>query len=382
MAEPTKLPYSPGLEGIIAGETAICYVDPTAGLLYRGYNVEQLAVGGNFEDLAWLVLNGELPTTAQSEGLRQELAAEFVLPPPVIAMLRLLPRDAAPIDLIRTGVSMLGAFDAELNNNSHDANLRKAIRIIAKTSALMTAGWQIAQGQTPSTPGSHLTHAARLLFSLNGKEPEQWRISSLNIILALYAEHEFNASTFAARVTVSTLADMYAGVTSAMGTLKGPLHGGANEEAMKMLREIGEPANAESWLKERLANKEKIMGFGHRVYRTGDSRVPTMRELVRQLGIRAGETHWVEICEALEAAMEREKHLYANLDLYAAPALYLLGIPSALNICMFAAARVAGWCAHIIEQHDHNRIIRPRAMYVGHPPRIYGVANVPSAAVS
>ena len=371
MAEPTKLPYSPGLEGIIAGETAICYVDPTAGLLYRGYNVEQLADGANFEDIAWLLLNGELPTPAQAEGLRKELAGEFHLTPPLLSMLRLFPRDAAPIDVIRTGVSMLGAFDPELNDNSHAANLRKAIRIIAKTSALMTSGWQIAHGLSPSSPGADLTHAARLLFSLNGKEPEQWRVRSLNIILALYAEHEFNASTFAARVTVSTLADVYAGVTSAMGTLKGPLHGGANEEAMKMLREIGAPGNAEAWLKERLARKEKIMGFGHRVYRTGDSRVPTMRDLVRQLGIRAGETHWVEICEALEVGMEKEKHLYANLDLYAAPALYLLGIPSDLNICMFAAARVAGWCAHIIEQLDHNRIIRPRALYVGHAPRAY-----------
>ena len=191
----------------------------------------------------------------------------------------------------------------------------------------------------------------------------------MNLVLALYAEHEFNASTFAARVTVSTLSDIYAGVTSALGTLKGPLHGGANEAAMNMIRDIGRPENVEAWLKPRLAKKEKVMGFGHRVYKTGDSRVPVMRELARSLGERFGETTLVPICEKLEEVMQREKGLCSNLDLYAAPALHLLGIPSNLDVPVFAASRVAGWCAHIIEQLDHNRIIRPRSLYNGPPPR-------------
>jgi citrate synthase len=197
----------------------------------------------------------------------------------------------------------------------------------------------------------------------------------LDTIFNLYADHEFNASTFAARVTASTMADMYAAVTTGLGTLKGPLHGGANEETMKMLREIGSPERAESWVKERLARKEKIMGFGHRVYKKGDSRVPMMRELARALGQRFGQEHWAPLCERLEAVMEREKKLCANVDLYAAPVFYLLGLPSELNTPLFACSRISGWCAHIIEQHDHNRLIRPRSLYTGPARRVRTPGN-------
>jgi citrate synthase len=245
------------------------------------------------------------------------------------------------------------------------------MRLIAKTSTLITSGWQISQGKQAYSPGGHLTFAARFMFGLTGKEPEIWLTSAMNLMLALYMEHEFNASTFAARVTASTLSDIYAAVVTGLGALKGPLHGGANEEAMKMLREIGTADKAEAWLMDKLARKEKVMGFGHRVYKHGDSRVPATRELTRQLGKRFGHEEWVSICEKLEAVMAREKNLYANLDLYAAPALYLMGIPSDLNISVFAASRVVGWCAHVIEQHDHNRLIRPRCIYVGTPRRKY-----------
>jgi 2-methylcitrate synthase/citrate synthase II len=357
--------YSPGLEGVIAGETAICQVDPNAGLLYRGYDVHDLAPGVPFEDVAWLLIYGDLPTREQSEGLRAKLAGEAALPGPVVEALRLFPRDAGPNDVLRTGVSMLGAFDPDLNDHSHAANVEKALRLVARVSTLVTSGWRIAQGQSPVTPAGRLTHAGRFLYSLTGREPEAWQVHAMDVVFNLYAEHDFNASTFSARVTASTMADIYAAVTSALGTLKGPLHGGANEHAMTMLRQIPNPDAGEAWIKERLARKEKIMGFGHRVYRSGDSRVPVMRELARDLGRRMGHEMWVDVCERLEEVMRREKSLCANVDLYAAPVLHMLEIPWQLNTPVFACSRVAGWCAHVIEQHDHNRLIRPRSLYTG-----------------
>lgn len=275
------------------------------------------------------------------------------------------------MDALRTGVSMLGAFDPELNDNSHAANLRKSIRLIARVSTLITDGWRIAQGEEPIRDNPDLTHAGNFLHKLTGAEPPTWQIRMLDTIFILYADHEFNASTFAARVTASTLADIYAAVTSACGTLKGALHGGANEESMKMLDAIGTPERAESWLKTQLAAKAKIMGFGHRVYKEGDSRVPVMRDIGRDLGRRVNKENWIPICEQLEATMEREKQLCANVDLYAAPVFTMLGFPPALNTPIFAASRVAGWCAHVVEQHDHNRLIRPRSLYVGPAERPY-----------
>jgi citrate synthase len=276
-----------------------------------------------------------------------------------------------PMDVLRTGVSMLAGFDPELNDQSHAANLRKAIRLIPKISTLVTDGWRIQQGQELIPSKADLPTGANFLYQLKGKPPEIWETRMFDAILVLYAEHEFNASTFSARVTASTIADMYAAITTAIGTLKGPLHGGANEETMKMLNEIGKPDRAEAWLKDRLARKEKVMGFGHRVYKKGDSRVPMMRELARDLGQRYGKEDWVKICEKLEAAMEREKHLCANLDLYAAPVFLLLGIPAELNTPIFAVSRISGWCAHVIEQHDRNRLIRPRSIYIGKEKRAY-----------
>ena len=243
--------------------------------------------------------------------------------------------------------------------------------MIARVSTLSTDGWRISQGEEPLPEKLDLTQAGNLFYKLTGKVPQAWQIRMLDTIFILYADHEFNASTFAARVTASTLADMYAAVTSACGTLKGPLHGGANEESMKMLDDIKTPDRAESWLKEQLAKKAKIMGFGHRVYKKGDSRVPIMREIGRDLGKRTGKEQWIPICEKLEETMEREKHLCANVDLYAAPVLTMLGFPPELNTPIFAASRVAGWCAHVVEQHDHNRLIRPRSLYTGPKLRPY-----------
>lgn len=365
MSAEDKPAYSPGLAGVIAGESAICWVDPNAGLLYRGYDVHELAEQASFEEVAWLLLHGEMPTLEQIEKFARELAAERGLPLPVLEMLLRLPANTHPMDTLRTGVSMLAAFDPDLNDNSHEANLRKATRLIAKVSTLVADSWRINQQQEPIPSNQSHTHAGNFLYTLTGNTPKPPEIKNFDTVLVLYADHEFNASTFSARVTASTLSDIYSAVTTAIGTLKGPLHGGANEEALGVLKLIGSPDRVESWVQERLARKEKIMGFGHRVYRTGDSRVPAMRALARQLGERTGETFWLPVCEKLEEVMAREKNLCANVDLYAAVVFRLMGFPVALNPAIFALSRIAGWCAHIIEQHDHNRLIRPRSIYTG-----------------
>ena len=367
----TKPSYSPGLAGVIAGETEICWVDPNAGLMYRGYDIHEMAEKANFEEVAYLLLHDDLPTTAQRQEFSRAIAAERSLPKQVIEVLRLMPKNTHPMDMLRTGVSMLAPFDPELNDHSHAANIRKAIRLIAKVSTLITDGYRIQQGLDPLPERPDLTLAGNLFYKLNGEVPQDWKIRMMDTIFILYADHEFNASTFAARVTASTLADMYAAVTSACGTLKGPLHGGANEASMKMLDDIKTPERAEGWMMDALAKKAKIMGFGHRVYKKGDSRVPIMREIGRDLGKRVGKEQWVPICEKLEATMEREKQLCANVDLYAAPVFTMLEFPSELNTPIFAASRVAGWCAHVVEQHDHNRLIRPRSLYTGPAARPY-----------
>ena len=372
MASETKeLPYSPGLAGVIAGETEICWVDPNAGLMYRGYDIHDMAEKASFEEVAYLLLNGELPDFDRLGRFTRDIAAERDLPAPVQKMLRLLPSDTHPMDMLRTGVSMLAPFDKDLNDHSHPANIRKAIRLIAKVSTLITDGYRISRGEEPLPERPDLTLAGNFFYKLSGKVPQAWQIRMLDTIFILYADHEFNASTFAARVTASTLADMYAAVTSACGTLKGPLHGGANEESMKMLDDIKTPDRAEKWMMDALAKKAKIMGFGHRVYKKGDSRVPIMREIGRDLGKRTGKEQWIPICEKLEEVMDREKHLCANVDLYAAPVFTMLEFPPELNTPIFAASRVAGWCAHVLEQHDHNRLIRPRSLYTGPQLRRY-----------
>src|SRR5216110_1951053 len=310
MSTEVKAEYSPGLAGVIAGETKICWVDPNAGLMYRGYDIHEMGNKATFEEVAYLLLNGELPNGKQLKEFKEQIAAQRELPKEVVEMLRLLPKSTHPMDMLRTGVSMLSAFDKDISDNSHDANIRKSIKLIARVSTLITDGWRISHGEDPLPEKPDLTQAGNFFYKLEGKVPQDWQIRMLDTIFNLYADHEFNASTFAARVTASTLAGIYAAVTSAVATLKGPLHGGANEESMKMLEEIGTPDRAEAWLKQKLASKEKIMGFGHRVYKEGDSRVPVMREIARELGKRTSKENWVPICEKLEEAMDREIHLW------------------------------------------------------------------------
>ena len=371
MSTDAKPEYSPGLAGVIAGETKICWVDPNAGLMYRGYDIHEMGDKATFEEVAYLLLNGELPNGKQLNEFKEQIGAQRALPKEVEEMMQLLPKGTHPMDVLRTGVSMLAAFDKDLNDHSHDANIRKSIRLIARVMTLITDGYRTAHGEKPLQEKPELSQAANFFYKLEGITPEDWKTRMMDTIFNLYADHEFNASTFAARVTASTLADIYAAVTSACGTLKGPLHGGANEESMKMLEEIKTPDRAEEWLKKRLAAKAKIMGFGHRVYKEGDSRVPVMRKIAHDLGKRTGKENWVLICEKLEEVMDREKSLCANVDLYAAPVFWMLGFKPELNTPLFAAARVAGWCAHVTEQQDNNRLIRPRSLYTGPKLRKY-----------
>lgn len=364
--------YSPGLEGIVAGESAISKIDPDEGLLYRGYDIQELALESSFEETAWLLLHGELPNMEELGKFEHELAAARDLPPHLLDALELLPSSTHPMDLLRTGVSMLGAFDPDLEDLSAEANLRKAIRIIGGCATIVGDGWQILRGEVPvGNAPVNLTHAGSLLHKLKGTYPEQWETEIFDTALITYAENEFNASAFAARVTASTLSDIYSAVVTATGTLKGRLHGGANEAVLSMIEEIGSVERVEPWVRLRLATKEKIMGFGHRVFKTGDARVPVMRELARRLSERQGGCELLEVCEALQDVMERERQICANVDLYAAVVFSLMGIPAELSTAVFASARVAGWCAHVIEQQGHNRLIRPSSRYVGHARRQY-----------
>ena len=328
-----------GLIGVIAGESAICCVDAAHGLRFYGYGIEELASKVPFEDVAWLLLHGELPSESAKKQFANELAEYAELPAVVIEHSEETSEKHAGDGRAQDGGFGLAGFDPDLGKYDHQANVRKSARLIARVTSVTTASWRIHWGKEPEFKAG-LPLAARFLFELSGKKPQEWRVGALDTILNLYAEHEFNASTFAARVTASTLADMYSAVVSAIGALEGPLHGGANEQAMTMLREIGSPEKAEGWVKERLTRHQKIMGFGHRVYKKGDSRVPAMRKLLVEVGKRVGQSTWLEICLELDRVMEREKGLFANLDLYAAPVLVLLEIPSELNTPLFACA---GW---------------------------------------
>jgi len=372
---PAKPNYSPGLEGIIAGESSICSIDSEAGLRYRGFDIYDLASNATFPEIIHLLIHKELPNAQQLEAIRKQLSAERDVPSQVIEMLRLLPKNTHPMDAMRTGTSMLASFDPELNDNSHDANVRKSIRIIAKLPNMTCAFHRLSKGKDPIAPRADLGPAANFLYMLDGKDPEEWRVKVMDALYVLYAEHDFNASTFAARTTASTLSDIYSAITSALGALKGPLHGGANEEAMKMMIDIAKPERAETWVKERLAKKGKIMGFGHRVYKHGDSRSKVLHNMTGDLGKRLNQPQWLSIGEALERTMEKEKGLYSNADLYAAPVFYMLGVPSDLNTPIFACSRTSGWCAHVIEQHDANRLIRPRSWYTGVAARKYKPVN-------
>lgn len=363
--------YKPGLEGVVAGVTYISEVDPDKQkLAYRGYDIEDLATSSTFEEVAYLLLNGELPNKNQLAEFSDDIASERGIPNEVTEFLNKAPKEN-PMDVLRTCVSALALFDPDINEMTKEANLRKAKRLIAKIPTIIASTYRLQKGLKPIQPDSRHSHAANLLHVIAGAEPEQFKVRVMDASLILYAEHSFNASTFAARVIASTLSDMHAAVCGALGALKGPLHGGANERAMEMMLRIGEPENAEKWVMDTLARKERIMGFGHRVYRSGDSRVPTMRRISKELSEKVGESKWYRIAEIVESVMARERGLYPNVDFPCGYTYYLLGLPIELYTPIFASSRVAGWAAHIIEQLSDNRLIRPDSIYRGPRARSY-----------
>ena len=361
-----------GLEGVIAGTTALCEIDGNRGrLLYRGYDIPDLAEHSTFEETAYLLWYGELPTPEQLGLLKEEFRAHLEPPPAVWEIAKEAPPEADAMDLLRTQVSMLGLLDPDVANNSEEANLRKAARLVAETVTLVATSERIRRGAPPVSPRMDYNLAQNFLYMLRGAPPECDEVHAFDVCLVLHAEHGMNASTFAARVTAGTLADMHAAVTSAIGALKGPLHGGANERVMDLLRELPDVQSIPRRIHDMLNSKKRIMGFGHRVYHTEDPRATILRRYSQQLAERDGETKWYELTRGVEKAVLEAKGLYPNVDLYSASVYTLLGIPQRLFTPVFAVSRMVGWTANIIEQHRDNRLIRPDSEYVGPPPREY-----------
>jgi citrate synthase len=355
-----------GLEGIVAAQSSISDVNGQEGrLIYSGYDIHDLAEHATFEEVTYLLWNGQLPTRSQLEELKQQLSREARLPKEIQQLIRSIPKEANPMDMLRTVVSALALYDPESADMSREANMRKATRLTAKFSTIVTTFERVRKGLEPIEPREDLSIAGNFLYTLRGQEPDEVATRTMDLALVLHADHELNASTFAARVTAATLSDMYSAIVSAIGTLKGPLHGGANEGVIKNLLEIGTVENVEPWTKAALANKKKIMGFGHRVYRTEDPRATHLREMSGQLGERTGEKKWYEMSRKMEEVMINDKKLYPNVDFYSASTYYALGIPTDLFTPIFACSRITGWTAHVLEQYENNRLIRPRAEYVG-----------------
>jgi 2-methylcitrate synthase/citrate synthase II len=366
--------YSPGLEGVIANETAIANIegkDGAGGLEYRGYRIEDLAGHVSYEETAFLLLHGDLPNRAQLREFGARLQAARAIPEPLIELFSRIPRHIHPMDVLRSSVSVLAHFDPDVNAppTDHAANVRKSERLVAQMATAIAYRERISRGLPVVPPRDDLDHAANFLNMVNGKVPSKTMRDAFDISMVLYTEHELNASTFSARVTVSTLSDIYSGIVAAVGTLKGPLHGGANEEAWKVLEKVGSPDNAEQWIKDALARKERIMGFGHRVYKTGDPRAAILKHYCIELAREVGDDRWERTAEPIERAVTTQKLLPPNVDWPSARLYHYMGLSLDLYTPIFAMARVSGWAAHVIEQLDHNRLMRPRALYVGPPHR-------------
>ncbi|HKH99433.1 MAG TPA: citrate synthase [Candidatus Sulfotelmatobacter sp.] len=356
-----------GLEGIVATTSKICYIDGDRGVLaYRGIDIHELAEHSNFEETCYLLWFGNLPARAELRGLHERLSAERKLDPAIITLLRNAPRQALPMDVLRTAVSALSFYDPEDKKNDHDANVNKAIRLTSQIAMIVAAYDRIRKGKPVVESDRTLSHAANFLLLLNGERPSATAERALDIALILHADHELNASTFAARVTAATLSDMHSAITSAIGALKGPLHGGANEAVFRILEAIdAKGADPVAYIKDMLAQKKKVPGFGHRVYHTEDPRATHLRVMSRDLGHSSGQAKWYEMSQQIEELVKAEKKLNANVDFYSASTYHTLGIDVDLFTPIFAVSRISGWAAHVIEQLDDNRLIRPRADYLG-----------------
>ncbi len=356
-----------GLEGIVAGESEICFIDGEAGILsYRGYNIHNLADNATFEEVIFLLWNGRLPKAAELEKLKADLAANAPIPKPVVDFLRAVGKSES-MDVLRTAVSMLSLYDPLVRDMSPEANAAKAVKLMAQTATIVTTFDRLRKNQPLIERDPNLSFAANFLYTLTGKRPDDVMERAFDVALTLHADHELNASTFAARVTAATLSGIYSCVTSAIGALKGPLHGGANQDVIRMLLQAGTPENAVAYAKETLAGKKKIPGFGHRVYHTEDPRATHLRALSEELGKRTGHTELYLMSRRVEETVDHEKKLNANVDFYSASTYYSLGIPVDLFTPVFAISRMAGWTAHVLEQYHNNRLIRPRAEYKGNP---------------
>src|SRR5436190_6148257 len=361
-----------GLEDIVATSSAICYLDGEQGVLaYCGYDIHDLASRATFEEVCFLLWHRRLPTRAELGDLQSQLAAGRALPEPVIRLMRALPRGDGPaesMDALRTLTSALSHYDPDAADTSPQANYRKAVRLTAQLGTLVATLGRVNAGGGPIQPDPVLGHAANFLYMLTGDRPSGLATRAFDVALILHADHELNASTFAARVAAATLTDLHSTIVGAIGALKGPLHGGANADVMRLLLEIGKgtaPEKVDDVIRAKLARKEKIPGFGHRVYHTEDPRATHLRQMSRDLGQRAGETQWFEMSQRIEALVKTEKKLNPNVDFYSASTYHALGIPIDLFTPIFAVSRISGWTAHVLEQYANNRLIRPRAEYIG-----------------
>lgn len=357
-----------GLEGVVATSSQICFIEGNKGILsYFGYNIDTLAENATFEEVIYLLWHGKLPNRSELEALRLSLKSERELPQQVTAFLGGVPKGSLPMDVLRTAVSMLSLYDPIAADNSDEANHRKAVKLMARVSTIVTSFDRLRNGKEIISADPELGYAANFLYTLSGKKPDDIMERVFDVALILHADHELNASTFAGRVTAATLSDIYSAVTSAIGALKGPLHGGANEAVIKMLLSTGSPEDAVSKVKEDLKNKIKIPGFGHRVYHVLDPRAIHLKKMSAELGKRTGHTDLYEKSTRVEQTMHDLKNLNANVDFYSASTYYSLGIPVDLFTPIFAVSRMSGWTAHILEQYRNNRLIRPRAEYTGAP---------------
>ena len=355
-----------GLEGVVAGETAISDVDGhRCQLIYRGYHIDELIGKATYEEVSYLLLFGALPTRSQLAGWTQQLVEARALEPSLVSFLQSIPRRSGPMAILRSAISVSGLYDAEADDESVEAIRRKAIRAIAKTPTIVAAIGRLRDGKPLVSPNPRLSHAANFLYMLLGNESTATQASALDAYFTLLADHGFNASTFTARTVTGTQSDYYSAITAAIGSLKGPLHGAANRKAMEMLTEIGTTEQVEPYVQRTLTDHKRFMGFGHRVYKGEDPRAKHLKAIAKQLGELAGETKWFTISERLQEAVWQAKKLYINVDFYSASLLHYLGIPTELFTTMFACARMAGWSAHIMEQASDNRLIRPLSLYTG-----------------
>lgn len=364
--------FKEGLEDVVAGPSAITDVNGAEGkLVYRGYDIHDLAEHTTFEEVIYLLWNGSLPTQSQLDDLNAHLDAERAVPHSVMSLLEQFPETAPPMDALRSATSLLSLYDPDTGDESLEANKRKALRVTAQMGTLVAALSRLRQGQDPVAPKPGLSTAGNFLYQLTGKEPDAMQAHALDVALVLHADHELNASTFAARVIAATETDMYSAITGAIGALAGPLHGGANVNVMRLLEKIGTPDKVDEIVGGMLANKQKIPGIGHRVYRALDPRAVSLREMSRQLAESTGDPKWYEMSERVQQAADKalaakgKTTLKANVDFFSASVYHMLGIPPEQFTPVFAISRVSGWTAHVLEQLENNRLIRPRAHYTG-----------------